>query len=62
MISVPRHNMAQRSPSGAFTGPFNPQVRAAAPKLSARSVLATGLPPSTRVVGTLHLPDKARSR
>lgn len=59
MISVPRPNMTQRSPSGAFTGP---QVRAAAPKLSARSALVTGLPPSARVVGTLHLPDLARSR
>ena len=62
MISIARNNMIHPSPSRASAVPFTEQAKAATPKLSARSTLATGLCRSMRMVGILHLPDLVRPR
>jgi hypothetical protein len=48
--------MINRNRSHSYAAPINDPVKAATPKLSAKSALSIGLRRSMRVVGTLHLP------
>ncbi len=54
--------MTNRSTSHSHAAPIIDPVKAAPPKLSAKSALAIDLRRSMRVVGTLHLPMSARPR